>query len=173
MSCIPSHKTSEQLRIDAQEQALEQQKRDLRINPRAIRRQHSWKLGHDPADEEDHDDPSVTYIDIDWYNPKDPDQRKLLTGGPVSGMPCQKVSEITGGVCGEMTRIAGQMSRADIMRQPDVGIVNLDDIDDKRWDELEAEYVIALVCPRCDTVIQMEEMFVPAIRPGRNHGGTN
>ena len=158
MSCIPSHLSRE----DEIAQRLQREKRDLAIDPRKIRRQHRWKLGHDPADPDtDGADPNVRYITIDYYDPLIPDQRGKLTGGPVSGMPCAK--------CGGMTNIVGHMTKADILRQPEVGIANLDDITKERWKELEADEILVLGCPKCQALIQMEEMFVPSIRRGKNH----
>ena len=72
------------------------------VDPRAIKRHHKWKPGHEPDHE--HPDSGWRTLNIKWEGEKaPPDQRHLLKGGPESGIPCEQ--------CNEMTRIVGEMDR--------------------------------------------------------------
>ncbi len=161
-SCHPSHsliqaqerkEAKEKKQQDAQEQALKQQQRDLSIDPRKIRRQHKWALGHDPIDSDDYHNPNIEYLDIDYYEPTDPDQRDRLHGGPESGVPCQR--------CGTMTRICGETNQWEIMNQEGVQIVNPESITDSRKKELQEEIVVILVCPQCKLKTQWLANLLP------------
>ena len=133
-------------------------KKEDRVNPRAIRRQHRFKPGHGPHDDNPHE-PWRTLL-IKPETPREPDQRHLLTGGPESGVPCSR--------CGEMTRVAGKMSRWDVMTQqdPDRGIdvrpIDTESISESRRKELRKEFIVALKCPRCYHTDQWDEAFLPA-----------
>ncbi len=162
MSCHPSHTLIQQAQAreakakrqeQSTEQAIKQQKRDLTPNPRAIKRQHRWRLGHDPVDQDDYHDPNIEYLDIDYYEPTDPDQRGRLQGGPESGVPCQR--------CGTMTRICGETNQWEIMNQEGVQIVNPESITDSRKKELREEIVVILVCPQCKLKTQWLANLLP------------
>lgn len=150
MSCHPSHTLIQQeqarerkvkKREEYQERALKQEKHDLTPNPRAIKRQHRWRLGHDPADQDDYHDPNVEYLNIEYGEQPDPDQRDKLHGGEESGIPCQR--------CGTMTRICGETSQWEIMNQEGVQIVNRESISEARQKELLEETILILCCPKC------------------------
>ncbi len=127
-----------------------------KVDKRAIDRHHKFALGEEP----DYDEPEsgVVYQKIKWGgDPKEPDQRDLLSGGPESEVPCER--------CGEMMRIAGEMSRWDVMTQSgegiDVRLVNIEDISESRRKELQNEFIVILVCPRCYMKMQWAKEFLP------------
>lgn len=136
MPCHPSHKKPTQ-------------------DTRKVQRQHRWKWGHDPQDPDADPDSGWTYIKLEQKEPTVPNQRHLLKGGPESGMPCQK--------CGEMTRIAGEMTAEDIINQPEVEVVNRHTLTEKDMKRLRETVILALACPKCETVIQMQKEFVPRV----------
>lgn len=149
------HNTPEQIERNWQEFF----KQD-RVDPRAIRRQHRWKFGHEP--DYDHPDSGWVYLNLKVESPpSDPDQRGLLTGGPESGLPCER--------CGEMTRVAGRMSVWDMMHQVDaasnplVHLVNEEDITETRRHELQQEFIVILACPNCRLKWQWREEFLPKV----------
>ena len=51
------------------------------IDPRAVRRIHTWKFGHDPSDPDTHEDSGWVYATIEPSTPSEPNQRYLLSGG--------------------------------------------------------------------------------------------
>ncbi len=162
MTCHPSHTLIEQeqarekkakKREEYREKALKQEKHDLTPNPRAIKRQHKWVLGHDPADQDDYHDPNVEYLDIEYYEPSDPDQRDRLYGGPESGIPCHR--------CNTMTRICGETNQWEVMNQPGVQIVNRESISEARQKELLEEIIVILVCPQCYAKFQWLAELLP------------
>jgi hypothetical protein len=53
-----------------------------------------------------------------------------------------------------MTRVAGSWSQARILQQPEVRVTN--SLDAKDWERLENETVVALVCPNCEAVHQVD-----------------
>ena len=91
MSCHPSHTKPDP--TDQEQQIIEERQRIERAqdkpDPRKIQRQHRWKLGHDPIDQDDHDNPDIAYLDIEYTGePLEPNQLDQLEGGPDSGVPC-------------------------------------------------------------------------------------
>ena len=131
-----------------------------RVDPRAIRRQHRFKPGHEPDFAEP--DSGWIYLNLKIESPpSDPDQLEMLSGGPESGLPCER--------CGEMTRVVGRMSRWDIMNQDDlagnplVRPVNLEDIAPARRRELQKEFVVILACPNCRKKYQWDEELLPKV----------
>ncbi|KKK93208.1 hypothetical protein LCGC14_2695170 [marine sediment metagenome] len=162
MSCHPSHedrskKVEEKAKRlqEEQERTLKQQKRDLSIDPRKIRRQHRWSLGHDPADQDEYDDPNLVYIKLDGREapPTEPDQRDMLSGGPPSGMDCEK--------CGTETRVVGSMSVWEQYQQREVSVVNLEDISEARKKELQEQRIVVLKCPQCLHTYQWFQELLP------------
>lgn len=148
MACHPSHE---------KERLLEQQKRDLRIDPRKIQRQHRWKLGTDPADPDADPDSGYTYLNIEWVEAGEtpPDQRHLLGGGPGSGFPCER--------CGQETRIVAERSAKEILEQPEVGLVNAEQMRKEDWERLEGTKIVVLGCPGCGKLYQFDKQFVPRV----------
>lgn len=139
---------------EAQERTLDAQKKELMIDPRRIKRQHRWKLGHDPADQDDYDDPNVVYLNVEQHEEdNDPDQRHLLSGGPESGLACER--------CGTMTHVVGEMSRWDIYNQPKVSLVNRDSLTEKRIEELKQEMICILKCSNCSKTYQWDCSLLP------------
>lgn len=164
MSCSDAHtrrliqraERARRLR-EEQERTSAQLRRSLLIDPRKIRRQHRWKLGHDPADQDEYDDPNVSYIQFGGREapPTPPDQRDLLHGGPESGYPC--------GRCSTMTRVCGRMTVWEMYTQPGVELVNIDTISEQRRQELQKEWMVILVCPDCQEKTQWLEEFLPVV----------
>lgn len=140
---------------DQKEELRKQQKKDLTIDPRKIKRQHRWKLGHDPSTQDEDDDPNVAFLEIEVIEggPTEPDQREELTGGPPSGMPCQR--------CGEMTVVAGRKSLKEIYDQPEVDLVNRDQMTKEDWKRIEETVIVVLACPNCKHKYQWREEFLP------------
>ncbi len=85
--------------------------------------------------------------------PQYPDQREELTGGPESGVPCDR--------CNSVTTVCGSRSMWDIYNQPGVEVVNLADISESRQKELKDMRVVILVCPQCKLKTQWLEEFLP------------
>ena len=154
MSCHPSHKDPEAL-ARQQQQELDRRRQEQRHDPRKIHRQHRWKLGHDPAGQDDDDDPNIVYLQMDGREapPTEPDQLHMLSGGEESGIPCEQ--------CGTGTRIAGEMSVWDIYHQPGVEVTNMGDITDARRRELQEQIIVVLVCPTCHKKYQFDSEFLP------------
>jgi hypothetical protein len=123
-----------------------------RVDPRSIRRHHKWKVGEEP----EYADPASGWvyqqIEFEGEQP-DPDQRDLLHGGPPSGLPCER--------CETETNVCGESTMWDIYNQSGVSVVNLDDIDESRREELEEMRVVILVCPECKLKSQWLEEFLP------------
>ena len=159
MSCHPVHVDGPALPSVSEEEREHNwkvYKQDDVVDKRAIDRHHKFALGHEP----DYAEPEsgVVYQKIKWEgDSKEPDQRDMLKGGPASGVPCER--------CGEMTRIAGEMSRWDVMNQSGEGIdvrpVNLDDISESRKNELREEKIVILACPRCYKKYQWDKDLLP------------
>ena len=154
MSCHPDHTYKQE---DLDQMREDQDKKDTRINPRAIRPQHRWKLGHSPVDQDDHADPNVAYLNIEYTGPETrPDQREQLSGGPETEVPCH--------VCGELTRLCGSISQWDSYQDPKVDVVNLADISEERKKELQETILVILCCPKCKTKQQWLEDALPKAR---------
>ena len=154
MSCHPSHDPEALAR--QQQEELDRRKQEQRYDPRKIHRQHRWKLGHDPAGQDDDDDPNVVYLQMDGREapPTEPDQRHMLSGGQESGVPCEQ--------CGTNTRITGEMSVWDIYHQPEVTVANLEDITDDRRRQLQEQIIVVLKCPNCFQTYQWDAALLPS-----------
>lgn len=154
MTCHPSHDPETLAR--QQQDELDRRKQEQRYDPRKIHRQHRWKLGHDPAGQDDDDDPNVVYLQMDGREalPTEPDQLHMLSGGEESGVPCEQ--------CGTITRITGEMSVWDIYQQPEVTVANLEDITDERRRQLQEQIIVVLVCPQCHRKYQWDAAFLPS-----------
>lgn len=154
MSCHPSHQDPEDL-ARQQQQELDRRRKEQQYDPRKIHRQHRWKLGHDPAGQDDDDDPNVVYLQMNGREapPTEPDQLDMLSGGEPSGVPCEQ--------CGTDTRIAGEMSVWDIYHQPGVEVANLKDITDARRRELQKQIIVVLKCPQCYRTYQWDASLLP------------
>lgn len=133
-------------------------KKQDRIDPRAIRRQHRFKPGHEP--DYAHPDSGWVYLNLKFEGePGEPDQRDLLHGGPPAGMNCER--------CGEELHVVGRMSKWDIMNQDDaagnplVRPINLEEITTARKRELQKEFVAILACPNCRKKYQWDEALLP------------
>lgn len=85
--------------------------------------------------------------------PTEPDQRNLLSGGPPSGLPCER--------CGEETRVVGSMSVWEQYQQNDVEVVNLPDMSEARKKELQEQRIVVLKCPSCRKTYQWDEELLP------------
>ena len=154
MSCHPDHTTTQE---DIDEERLRLDRKADAIDPRKIKRQHRWRLGHDPSDQEDHADPNVAYLNIEYTGPETrPDQREQLSGGPETEVPCH--------VCGELTRLCGSISQWDSYQDPKVDVVNLADISEDRKQELKDTKLVILCCPKCKTKQQWLEDALPRSR---------
>jgi hypothetical protein len=154
MSCHPSHRSPEDLAQQQQEQ-IDLRQKEQQHDPRKIHRQHRWRLGHDPAGQDDDDDPNIVYLKMDGREapPTEPDQRHMLSGGELSGIPCER--------CGTETRITGEMSVWNIYHQPGVEVANLADITDARKKELQEQIIVVLKCPQCRHTYQWDAAFLP------------
>lgn len=146
------HNTPEQI-----ERNWEEFKKADQVDTRAIRRQHRFKPGHGPHDDNPHE-PWAT-LNLKFDPPHEPDQRHLLSGGPESGVPCPR--------CDTMTRIAGEMSRWEIMNQfdPEQGIdvrpANVARISEARKKDLQKEMIVVLACPQCYLKLQFDAELLP------------
>jgi hypothetical protein len=153
-SCHPTHWESGPLPGKTDEEITrnwEQFRKEDEVNPRAIRRQHRWKAGHEP----DYLEPESgwKYVQIELESNADPDQRDELHGGPESGLPCSR--------CNTMTNVCGETTMWDIYNQENVSVVNLDDMTDSRRSELREMSVVILCCPECKLKSQWLEEFLP------------
>ncbi len=155
MSCHPSHNDPEAL-ARQQQQELNRRRKEQRHDPRKIHRQHRWKLAHDPAGQDEDDDPNVVYLKMDGREapPTEPDQRHMLGGGTPSGIPCER--------CGTETSIVGEMSVWDIYHQPGVEVTNLADMTDERRRELQEQIIVVLKCPQCYHTYQWDAALLPS-----------
>lgn len=159
MACHPTHIDGPALPSVSPEEIernWKTYKKEDEVDKRAIDRHHKFALGHEP----DYDDPEsgIVYQKIRWEgDPKEPDQRDMLSGGPESEVPCER--------CGEMTCIAGEMSRWEVMNQSGEGIdvrpVNIDDISESRRKELQNEFIVILACPKCKKKYQWDKDLLP------------
>lgn len=123
-----------------------------RVDPRAIRRQHKFKPGHEP----DFDEPESgwKYVDVQFEGEQaDPDQRDLLHGGPPVEMDCER--------CGTQLHLVGEKTQWEIMTQALVGIANLDDITEERKKVLQEEIIVILACPNCLMKYQWMKDLLP------------
>jgi hypothetical protein len=93
------------------------------------------------------------YVKIELESNPEPDQRDQLHGGPDSGLPCER--------CDTMTRVCGETTMWEIYNQPNVSVVNLDEITEGRRQELQEMQVVILVCPQCKMKSQWLEEFLP------------
>jgi len=134
MTCTPHHLKSPQ------------------IDPRAVRRIHKWKFGHDPQDPDTHEDSGWIYATIDPATPTEPNQRYLLSGGPKSGFPCID--------CQTMTIIAGEQTLKWMLEQRGVDLVNPEDVN---WEQAEKTVILILVCPKCERLFQFFKEFTPRL----------
>ena len=112
-------------------------------------------MGHDPSSQDEDDDPNSAFLELEVIEggPTEPDQRDELTGGPSSGMPCQR--------CGEMTVVAGKKSLKEIYDQPEVDLVNRDQLTAKDLKRIKETIIVILVCPSCKHKYQWREEFLP------------
>ena len=122
------------------------------IDPRAVRRIHKWKFGHDPADPDTHEDSGWVYATIEPSTPSEPNQRYLLSGGEDSGFPCTN--------CQTMTKIAGEKTLKWMLEQKGVDLANPDDVD---WKRAEETVILILACPKCEQLFQFFREFVPKV----------
>lgn len=153
-SCHPSHWEGPPLPGKTDEEvtrAWEQFKKEDRIDPRAIRRQHRFKPGHEP----DFLEPSSgwKYMKIELESDADPDQLDMLHGGPAVNMNCER--------CGTQLHAVGEMTQWDIMTQALVSIANLEDITEERKKVLQEEIIVILACPDCKSKYQWLKEFLP------------
>ena len=163
MTCHPTHtqviqKTKEQKAFedDQAQERIDQDRKALRIDPRKIKRQHRWKLGHDPIDQDDHRNPDIAYLKlVPGDDPGDPDQRDELHGGPESGMVCPLPA------CDHKMNIVGEKTLMEIYTQPGVSVVNLDSMSPERKAEVEKTIVVVLACPMHPT--QKMQLFEEAL----------
>ena len=114
------------------------------VDPRAIRRQHRWKPGHEP----DYPEPDSGFVtlELDYTEstPTPPDQKTGLGGGPESGMPCWK--------CGfDSMRIVAKKPPSHILNDSDYN-VNPDKVTIE-----DSDAVVLLACPRCSATMQCRE----------------
>jgi hypothetical protein len=154
MSCHPTHFEAPPLPNVPEEQVeknWEEFRKEDRVDPRAIRRQHRFKPGHEP----DYLEPESgwKYVRLEQESDAEPDQLDLLTGGPESGLPCER--------CGTMTVVGGETTMWEIYQQENVSVVNIDDITESRRQELQETIVVILVCPECKLKTQWLEEFLP------------
>jgi hypothetical protein len=142
------HNTPEQI-----EKNWEEFRKAHRVDPRAIDRHFKFKPGHEP----DYAEPESgeVYVKIEGHEgePSEPDQRHMLSGGELSGIPCEQ--------CGTETHIAGEMSVWDIYHQPGVEVANLADITDERRRELQEQIIVVLKCPQCHHTYQWDAALLP------------
>lgn len=122
------------------------------IDPRAVRRIHKWKWGHDPADPDTHEDSGWVYATIEPSTPTEPNQRYLLSGGPPSGFPCIN--------CQTMTIIAGEQTLKWMLEQRGVDLVNPEDVN---WEQAERTVILILICPKCERLYQFYKEMVPRV----------
>ena len=153
-SCHPSHFESGPLPSVPEEEVEHNWKefhKEDRIDPRAIKRQHKFKPGHEP----DFLEPSSgwKYVKIEQESDAEPDQRDMLGGGPPSGLDCER--------CGEETRVVGSMSVWEQYQQKEVDVVNIKDISEERKKELQEQRLTILKCPSCFHTYQWFEEFLP------------
>ena len=122
-------------------------KKPKQVDPRAIRRQHKWRFGHDPRDDDATPESGWKYIRWDPYTETPPNQIKEVVGGP-EAFECDR--------CHAMMRIVAKkkpteiIENSDVIRlgeQVDVAKVNTDDV-----------YLVA--CPQCDRRTQMPGRFL-------------
>lgn len=156
MSCHPSHVIGPADRVHNTDEEIEKNwaefKKADKVDPRAIRRQHKFKPGHGPHDDNP-DDPWITQIIKFEGEEADPDQRDLLHGGPPVKIDCEQ--------CGDQLHAVGEMSTWQIMTQSGVSLANLDRITEARKKELQAEIVVILACPTCKQKFQWLKDFLP------------
>lgn len=123
---------------------------------REIDRHHRFPLGQDPNDP-DTGNPNVEFhelgklVEADEKAAAEADAklpRWKQQGGPESGMPCLE--------CGAMTRIVDEKKPAEIL-----GGAGLVDLHGTPFSEQMQESIYALVCPNCDSVIQMRASAMP------------
>lgn len=155
MSCHPTHvegPPAPNVSEEERERSWEEFRKDDRVDPRAIRRQHRFKPGHEP----DYADPASgwKYLEVKFEGePADPDQRDQLHGGPPSGLNCER--------CGEETRVVGSMSVWEQYQQTGVEVVNLPNISEQRKKELQQQRIVVLKCPHCLKTYQWDEELLP------------
>ncbi len=155
MTCHPTHFESGPLPSVSEEQVAknwEEFRKEDRVDPRSIRRQHKFKPGHEPDYAEP--DSGWKYVDVQFDGEEaDPDQRDMLRGGPAIEMDCER--------CGHELHVVGSMSTWDVMNQPGVSLANRDSISDSRKKELQEEKVVILACPTCKLKWQWLEELLP------------
>lgn len=163
MSCHPAHVTGPPDRVHNTEEEIEKNWAEFRkadeVDSRAIRRQHKFKPGHGPHDDNPHDPWTTLNIKFEGEH-ADPDQRDQLSGGPPSGLPCEQ--------CGTMTTVCGEKTMWEVYSQPGVEVVNLESMTAARKKELQEMKVVILCCPQCKAKSQWLEEFLPK---GLGHGG--
>jgi len=161
LSCHPTHPESgpaPNVSDEEREKNWADFKKADSVDPRAIRRQHKWKVGHEPDYMEP--DSGWVYQKIEFTGEEsEPDQLHLLHGGPPSGLPCER--------CNTETNVVGETTMWEIYTQPGVEIANMDTIDEARRQELREMRVVILACPECKLKIQFLEEFIPK---GLGHG---
>jgi hypothetical protein len=91
---------------------------------------------------------------LDYYQPTDPDQRNLLTGGPDTGHTCLRCKNNT-------YRIAAERDMAWVANQPGVEIVNKDDLD---MEELAKDSIVIWACPSCGDKLQWRRSEMPPLK---------
>lgn len=128
---------------------------------RSVQRAHRWRFGHDPSDPDATPESGWKYVHLDVTTPTIPNQRYMLKGGPESGLPCPCEAHPH---CHEMTRVAAEMSAKDIFNQPEVEVANRDLLTEKDWARLVQDIICALICPKCECVVQMKKQFLPRMR---------
>lgn len=110
---------------------------------REITKQHKWKHGHDPADDEDSRDPNIVYINLEQVEaPKI--ERPIFSGGPETPFLCE--------TCGTKLRAVASRTVRDVLKP--LG-----------YKGNIKEKIVALVCPndkpdQRHKFMQMRESFL-------------
>ncbi len=166
MTCHPSHTAEEladakklntELKEAQADERIRQDRAALSIDPRKIQRHHRWKLGHDPSDQDDHRNPDIAYLKIEYgAEESDPDQLDELARIGESGVPCLR------DICDEFMAIVGRKSQWDIYNHERTTVVNLDTMSEARKQELKEQMIVILACPQHPSVkTQWVEEFLP------------
>ena len=124
---------------------------------REVTKQHRWKHGHDPEDDEDSRNPDIVYVDLQPTVAPKIDQRSLLHGGPETPFPCE--------TCGTLLRAVAEKTVEEVLApigyKPPPGT------------RAPKEKIVALVCPndKPDSrhkFIQIRESFLAEAMRRRN-----
>ena len=112
----------------------------MKPKDRQVHFQHKWRFGHDPSDPDATPESGWTYIhwDVTEHPPTPPNDMKAVTGGPPSGIPCDR--------CREELRIVAKKTPKQILeREFDVSRLN---------EKVHEDEIFLLACPKCDRRVQ-------------------